>query len=273
LSYLFNFLNLDTTGDNVNLLKKQLTDSQENEQLLNQQIITLQSECQTLEQQLKDHQYSMVSLKTNLQLLSNENEQFKQQYEELQQKNDVLINTNHDLTNRLNDLERQPSPFEFRDTSKQMFQKQTTRRTPIEEVSSMSIDFLIYSCYFLKAQIHTIAPVQSAPSPDMHEEIQQLRTNLSSLTAQCSQLDEANRAWQQFHQSQLEIFRNKLQDWIPLDDNFTLEQIAQQIVIHLNELANNNQSGRKFSNIDMNIKLYFANPALSFNPFSSEKVY
>ncbi len=100
-----------------------------------------------------------------------------------------------------------------------------------------------------------------------------MRTNLSNLTVQCAQLDEANRAWQQFHQNQLEIFRNKLQDWIPLDENFTLEQIAQQIVIHLNELANNNQSGRKFSNIEMNIKLHFINSALSFNPFSSEKVY
>jgi chromosome segregation ATPase len=90
-----------------------------------------------------------------------------------------------------------------------------------------------------------MTPVQSAPSPHIEgadEEIQQLRTNLSNLTAQCAQLDEANRAWQQFHQNQLEIFRNKLQDWILLDENSTLEQLAQQIVIQLDQLANNKQN-------------------------------
>jgi len=72
-----------------------------------------------------------------------------------------------------------------------------------------------------------------------------LRINLSNLTVQCAQLDEANRAWQQFHQNQLEIFRNKLQDWILLDENSTLEQIAQQIVTQLDQLANNNQLGNQ----------------------------
>jgi len=53
------------------------------------------------------------------------------------------------------------------------------------------------------------------------------------LTTQSTQLDEDNRAWQQFHQNQLEIFREKLQNWISLDTNSTLEQIAQQILNQL----------------------------------------
>ena len=93
--------------------------------------------------------------------------------------------------------------------------------------------------YVLKAQIHTITPVQSSSSPNIEEEneLQQLRANLSNLTAQCSQLNEANLAWQQFHQNQIELFRNKLQDSVLLDENSTLEQIAQQILVHLDQLG------------------------------------
>jgi hypothetical protein len=107
------------------------------------------------------------------------------------------------------------------------------------------LNFEFIFSHIFKVQIHRITPVQSAPPPNIEgdEEIQQLRTNLSNLTAQCAQLDEANRAWQQFHENQLGIFRNKLQDWILLDENSTLEQIAQQIVIQLDQLANNNQLG------------------------------
>ena len=75
--------------------------------------------------------------------------------------------------------------------------------------------------------------------------------DLSTSSTRCSQLQEANRAWQQFHQNQVELFRSKLQDSISLDDNFNLEQIAQQILIHLNRLENqkdnDNQLGMKFS--------------------------
>jgi hypothetical protein len=50
------------------------------------------------------------------------------------------------------------------------------------------------------------------------------------LTTQCAQLDEANRAWQQFHQTQLDNFRNKLRDYLPLDDNISFDQVPQLIV-------------------------------------------
>jgi hypothetical protein len=136
--------------------------------------------------------------------------------------------------------------------------KKQTRYTPIEEVGLISIVFITFFCFF-KAQIHTITPFQSLPSSNIEretEEVRQLRTDLVSLTTQCAQLDEANRAWQQFHQNQLEIFRNKLQDWILFDDNSNLEQIAQQVIVQLDQLANSreNQSqlGMKIFNVKMN---------------------
>ena len=59
------------------------------------------------------------------------------------------------------------------------------------------------------------------------EEIRQLRENLISLTAQ---LDETNRAWQQYQQTQLNNFQTKLVDFLPIDENTSFDEIAQQIV-------------------------------------------
>ncbi len=135
---------------------------------------------------------------------------------------------------------------------------------------------LIFRNFCFKVQIHRSTPVQSAPSPNIEggeeEEIQQLRTNLSILTAQCTQLNEANLAWQQFHQNQLEIFRNKLQDWILLDENSTLEQIAQQIVIqfdqlgiHISHILNTEIETRMRILKDKKILIFFVFCSLKFN--------
>ncbi len=77
-----------------------------------------------------------------------------------------------------------------------------------------------------------MSPVQSAsPLINEHEqELQQLRETVTALTNQCAQLDQVNRAWQQFQQTQLENFRNTIHDYLPVDENLSLEQTAQQIV-------------------------------------------
>ena len=67
------------------------------------------------------------------------------------------------------------------------------------------------------------------------EELQQLRESVIILTAQCAQLDEANRAWQQYHQTQLDSFRNKLVDQLPINENTSLDEIAQQIIDQINK--------------------------------------
>ena len=62
-----------------------------------------------------------------------------------------------------------------------------------------------------------------------------MRENLAAATIQCTQLQEANQAWQQFHQSQLESFRAKLDDCLRIDEALPLEQVAQQIVDRITE--------------------------------------
>jgi prefoldin subunit 5 len=78
----------------------------------------------------------------------------------------------------------------------------------------------------LQVPIHTIgANVQQDAA-----ELQQLRENVVALTAQCAQLDAANHAWQQFQQTQLHYFQTKLQDYLPIDENVSFNDIAQQII-------------------------------------------
>jgi hypothetical protein len=67
------------------------------------------------------------------------------------------------------------------------------------------------------------------------EEVRQLRESVVILTAQCAQLDEANRAWQQYHQTQLDSFRNKLVDQLAIDENTSLDEIGQQIIDQMNK--------------------------------------
>ena len=73
-------------------------------------------------------------------------------------------------------------------------------------------------------------PLRSTAPTDQQEaeEVRQLRENLVSLT---SQLDETNRAWQQYQQTQLDILRNQLQNCLSIDyNNTSFDEIAQQIV-------------------------------------------
>ncbi|CAF5011746.1 unnamed protein product, partial [Rotaria socialis] len=62
------------------------------------------------------------------------------------------------------------------------------------------------------------------------EELGQLRETVALLTAQCTQLDEANRAWQQYLQTQVQDFRSKLQDYLPVNENISLDYAAEQII-------------------------------------------
>ena len=67
------------------------------------------------------------------------------------------------------------------------------------------------------------------------EELQQLREIVATLTAQCAELDEANRAWQLYHQTQADTFRTKLQEHLPIDESVSFDQIPEVIVNQLNK--------------------------------------
>ena len=74
----------------------------------------------------------------------------------------------------------------------------------------------------------------SAGNEQNGDETEQLREDVARLTSQCAQLDEANRAWQSYQQTQKDAFRNTLQDCLAIDDNLSLDQIAQQIMEYIN---------------------------------------
>ncbi|CAF3053764.1 unnamed protein product, partial [Rotaria sp. Silwood2] len=58
------------------------------------------------------------------------------------------------------------------------------------------------------------------------DELRQLQEHIVILTTQYAQLDEANRAWQQFQQTQLDNFRNKFQHILFIDNHLSLDQIS-----------------------------------------------
>jgi predicted PurR-regulated permease PerM len=62
------------------------------------------------------------------------------------------------------------------------------------------------------------------------------------LTKRCAQLDEANRAWQQYHQTQLDNFRDRLQNSLPIENKLSLDDIAQHIVAHLDHVQNEHEN-------------------------------
>ena len=84
-------------------------------------------------------------------------------------------------------------------------------------------------------------PVQQSSGNEQNiEEIEQLRENVARLTNQCGELDEANRAWQMYVQSQTEVFRNKLRDYLLIDENMPFDQIPDVIIERLSREATDN---------------------------------
>jgi hypothetical protein len=74
------------------------------------------------------------------------------------------------------------------------------------------------------------------------EELRQLRENLAVLTVQYARLDEANRAWQLYHQTEVDSFRDKLQNSLSIENNLPLDDIAKHISAHLDQLQNQRES-------------------------------
>ncbi|CAF3345337.1 unnamed protein product [Rotaria sp. Silwood1] len=65
---------------------------------------------------------------------------------------------------------------------------------------------------------------------DERKELEQLRETVALLTSQCAQLDEANRAWQQYQQAELHVFISKLRDFLPITESTSFDEVAQHII-------------------------------------------
>lgn len=66
------------------------------------------------------------------------------------------------------------------------------------------------------------------------EELQRLREELGFKDIQLKQLDEANQAWQQYQENQLNLLRDRLE--ITDSENSSFEDIVQQLEDRLSDL-------------------------------------
>ncbi len=57
----------------------------------------------------------------------------------------------------------------------------------------------------------------------------QIKQDYLLLQNQCTQLDNANRAWKQFYDNQMDLIKNKFQDYLDFDENLNFDQIFQII--------------------------------------------
>lgn len=74
-----------------------------------------------------------------------------------------------------------------------------------------------------------------------------MKEDLVVLQNQCTELDNANRAWQSFYDQQIEIVKNKLQEYISFTDNSTFDEMIQLIVDEfeqITQLTDNSHSGK-----------------------------
>ena len=62
-----------------------------------------------------------------------------------------------------------------------------------------------------------------------------MRENVAALTAQCAQLDAANHAWQSYQQAQLDRLRNKISDYVPVEENMSLDDMTQELIDQLTQ--------------------------------------
>ncbi|CAF4111061.1 unnamed protein product, partial [Rotaria sordida] len=162
--------------------------------------------------------------------ISKEREDFNIRYQALEKELNNLrsesgINIQSDVNtvNKLNEeLLAIKEAYEKLDAEKQLLVMQleslSTRSEPKQTIEKIS-----WNEPFEKVPIHTTI------KEDV-EELEQLRERVALLTNQCTQLDESNRTWQQYQQTQLDNFRNKLHDYLPIDENISLDDIAQQII-------------------------------------------
>ncbi|CAF5064120.1 unnamed protein product, partial [Rotaria magnacalcarata] len=148
---------------------------------------------------------------------------------------DSYVNAIDELNKELNSMKEQ---FELVAAEKQFLTSELVSRSMAVngDQKKESIDF---------ASVNAIAEIplqRTAPvSEQDNEELLKLRENFAILTSQYAQLSESNRAWQEFHQSQVNDFRTKIQDCIQIDGDLSFDAIVQKLV---NEIT----AEREYSN-------------------------
>ncbi|CAF4696429.1 unnamed protein product, partial [Rotaria socialis] len=130
------------------------------------------------------------------------------------------------------------SQCEQLDADKQRLSDELERRTAEFDRDRSRQNIERASSNLLQQSFEEVPIHRSGATRTEDAELGELRETVALLTAQCTQLDEANRAWQQYHETQLDTFKNTLQEHLPMNDIFTLDQAAQQI---LNQIISERQ--------------------------------
>jgi hypothetical protein len=76
---------------------------------------------------------------------------------------------------------------------------------------------------------------------------EQLKQDYILLQNQCTQLDNANQAWQQFYANQMDLLKNKFKDYLDFGDDSNFDHIIQMIATELEQkyqLKENPHSGK-----------------------------
>ncbi|CAF3203995.1 unnamed protein product, partial [Rotaria sp. Silwood2] len=159
----------------------------------------------SLQEQLAKYQNNESILAQNLEQLNQKLLDVYKQCEEFREHNAQLILSKQQVDKQLEEQEKELK--EYRSTIKNS--KQHLDQHIDSSTENLSVDHV---------------------NREHDEEINRLRTEISTLTNKCVELDEANCTWKQFQQAQLDNFRNKLHDYVILDKNISLDQTAQIII-------------------------------------------
>jgi chromosome segregation ATPase len=237
------------------------------ESLLREDYEQLKNSINHDQQKLEALQQEYSQLLKTIQIQNEEKDQFKSGIKHLYSHFHIPIES-HDqfylsfkpIENHFNDLQNQCTQLDeanrawqqFHQTQLDNFRNKLQNILPIEtnfsfdEIAQLIVNYLNKNSHTesidRESESSSFNPSKQTPSEEVSvqstpslinehdEELRQLRENLTTLTSQCAQFDEANRAWQQYQQTQLDNFRNKLQYYLPLDENIPFDQVAQLIV-------------------------------------------
>ncbi len=216
--------------------------------MLRSENVQVRSQLSTIQRRMFQEKQQIMDYLRQIENDLIEKEQIKQREISLRQDYEQLKNSIHQDQQKIQDLQQQCSQLlktiQNQNEEKDQFVKQLSSQfhIPIESCE-LSLDNIIqpienhfndlqHQCDTLTERVNEL---QSNQTGDNEDELQQ---NLVMLSAQCAQLEEANKAWQEFHQAQLENFRNKFRNNLPMENNISFDEIAQSIIDYLNQLIN-----------------------------------
>jgi len=200
--------------------------------------------------QIENDLIEKEQIKQRESILRQDNEQLKAQLNDLQKTTGELQQTLELLTNQCSQLEQANQAWQdYQQNQLEYFRNQFQTIVPIDDAQHSFEEILQSISNYIRQLTSTkhndqlahsdvsalLTPVEEGHSQHSSS-IQSTPLLLSEHDDELRQLKEANQAWQQFQIDQLENFRNKVQDYVLLDEKISLDQAAQTIVNQMKNL-------------------------------------